>query len=162
MPTFETKRRVPFTADQMYALVADVEAYPQFLPLCTGLRITSRSGDADSKNAETLVATMSVGYKTITERFTTEVSLFPADKRIEARYLDGPFRYLENRWRFIDEPGSSPQSPASIVDFFITYEFKSAMLGLLVGSMFEQAFRKFAEAFEQRAGVVYGRPAVAT
>ncbi len=156
MPTFTTERRVPFSAEQMYALVADVERYPEFLPLCTGLTVTSRSTVGTD---ETLIAKMSVGYKSIKENFTTNVTLHPAENRIEVRYLDGPFRHLENRWRFVDVSGAPSQS---IVDFYITYEFKSALLGVMVGAMFEQAFRKFAEAFEQRAGVVYGRPTVAS
>ncbi len=158
MPTFTTERRVPFTAAQMYALVADVERYPEFLPLCTGLTVTSRSTVGTD---ETLIAKMSVGYKSIKENFTTNVTLHPAQHRIEARYLDGPFRHLENRWRFIDVGDATSGLPSqSIVDFYITYEFKSALLGVMVGAMFEQAFRKFAEAFEQRAGLVYGRPTV--
>ena len=151
MPTFKTERRVPFKAAQMYALVADIERYPEFLPLCTGLKVMSRGVDAGG--AEQLTARMSVGYKSITEAFTTRVTLKPADSRIDVAYLDGPFRHLDNRWLFIDE------DKGSVVDFYITYEFRSAMLGLLVGAMFDQAFRKFAEAFEARARVVYGPPA---
>ena len=126
----------------MYALVADVERYPEFLPMCTGLTVTSRQAVA---NGEDLVARMSVGYKTISEAFTTSVNLRPAALQVDANYLDGPFKRLENKWRFIDMPGGSD------IDFNIAYEFKSAMLGLLVGAAFDQAFRKFAEAFEMRA-----------
>jgi coenzyme Q-binding protein COQ10 len=154
MPTFSTKRRVPFSAAQMYALVADVGSYPQFLPLCTGLTITSRA--RTSEGYEQLTARMSVGYKTIAESFTTQVTLKPDDMRIDVAYLDGPFRHLDNRWQFVDEAAGG-----SIVDFFIAYEFRSAMLGVLVGAMFDQAFRKFAEAFEARARVVYGAPTAA-
>ncbi|MGQ0457629.1 MAG: type II toxin-antitoxin system RatA family toxin [Hyphomicrobium sp.] len=156
MPTFSTQRRVPFSAAQMYALVADVERYPQFLPLCTGLVVTSR---APTSEGEKLTARMSVGYKTIAESFTTEVNLKPAESRIDVSYLDGPFRHLDNRWRFIDDANAA--GGGSIVDFFITYEFRSPMLGILVGAMFDQAFRKFAEAFETRAREVYGAPTAA-
>lgn len=153
MPSFATKRLVPFTAAQMYALVADVERYPQFLPLCTGLQITNReagpAGDA-------ITARMSVGYKTITENFTTRVALDPAAKRIDVAYVDGPFRRLDNRWLFVDQPDGG-----SLVDFFIVYDFKSPMLAVLVGGLFESAFRKFAEAFEMRARDVYGAPSPA-
>lgn len=151
MPTFKTERRVPFKAAQMYVLVADIERYPEFLPLCTGLKVMSRGVDAGG--AEQLTARMSVGYKSIAEAFTTRVTLKPEDNRIDVAYLDGPFRHLDNRWLFID------QDQGSVVDFYIHYEFRSAMLGLLVGAMFDQAFRKFAEAFEARARVVYGLPA---
>ena len=134
----------------MYALVADVERYPEFLPLCTGLVVNSRTPRA---GGDELIARMSVGYKSIAESFTTRVILQPADNTIDVSYLDGPFRRLDNRWRFIDQPGGG-----SIVDFFITYEFRSPMLGVLVGAMFDQAFRKFAGAFDDRARVIYGPP----
>lgn len=142
----------------MYALVADVERYPEFLPMCTGLKVLARQ---PSPEGETLTATMSVGYKAIAESFTTRVDLDPAVPRVDVRYLTGPFSHLENRWQFIDLAGGQSE-----VDFFITYQFKSIALGMLVGAVFEQAFRKFAEAFEERARHVYGAsgaaPAAAT
>lgn len=149
MPTFTTKRAVPFTPAQMYAVVADVERYPEFLPMCTGLVVTSREAVADG---EDLTARMSVGYKQIAENFTTRVALRPSALQIDAQYLDGPFKRLDNRWRFNEAPGGT------IVDFYISYEFKSTMLGLLVGGVFDQAFRKFTEAFEMRAREIYGAP----
>jgi coenzyme Q-binding protein COQ10 len=149
MPTFTTKRRVPFSAAQMYAVVADVERYPEFLPMCTGLVVQSRAAVA---GGEDLIARMSVGYKQISEAFTTSVHLRPQALQVDAKYLDGPFKRLENRWRFVDIEGGSE------VDFYISYEFKSAMLSLLVGGAFDQAFRKFSEAFEMRARQVYGTP----
>lgn len=149
MPTFTTKRRVPFSAAQMYAVVADVERYPEFLPMCTGLTVTSRETVAEGQN---LIARMSVGYKQIAEAFTTTVQLRPQTLSIHAAYLDGPFKRLENRWRFVDV------NDGSDVDFYISYEFKSALLGVIVGGAFDQAFRKFSEAFEMRARAVYGMP----
>lgn len=154
MPTFETKRSVPFTARQMFEVVADIERYPEFLPMCTGLRVTSRQETAEGM---LLVATMSVGYKAIRESFTTRVTLTPAIPRVDVAYLNGPFSHLTNRWLFRDlSPGMSE------IDFFITYQFRSAMLGALVGAVFDQAFRKFAEAFEARAHKVYGAPSITT
>ncbi len=150
MPSFSTERRVSHSAAQMLALVADVAQYPKFLPLCTGLKILSREQVADGEN---LVARMSVGYRAISESFTTRVTVRPAANRIDVSYVDGPFRRLVNVWRFEDSP------PGSIIHFNIDYEFKSPLLGALVGSMFDQAFRKFAEAFESRANDVYGRGA---
>jgi coenzyme Q-binding protein COQ10 len=147
MPSFSTKRRVQFTASQMYALVADVEHYPEFLPMCTALTVSSRQPVTDG---EDLVASMSVGYKSIAETFTTEVRLRPERLKVEAKYIDGPFKLLQNEWRFVDV------SDGCDVDFYIDYEFKSPMLGLLVGQVFDQAFRKFTDAFEQRARKVYG------
>jgi coenzyme Q-binding protein COQ10 len=131
----------------MFAVVADVERYPEFLPLCTGLVVLSRRTEADG---EELTAQMSVGYKAIAESFTTRVVTKPAEKRIEVTYLDGPFKRLDNRWHFSDD------ATGSIVDFFIDYEFRSKLLAALVGAMFDQAFRHFAAAFEERAEHVYG------
>lgn len=142
----------------MYTLVADIERYPEFLPMCTGLIIQSRQAVPDG---EDLVARMTVGYKAISEAFTTSVRLRPAALAVDANYLDGPFKRLENRWRFIDVPSSTGAS-GSDTDFYISYEFKSPMLGLLVGSAFDTAFRKFAEAFEMRARHVYGDPPTTT
>jgi coenzyme Q-binding protein COQ10 len=153
MPSFATKRTVPFTAAQMYAVVADVERYPEFLPLCTGIVVKSRQPAAGS---EDLVARMSVGYKTIAESFTTRVELRPADNRINVSYLDGPFKRLDNRWHFIDVGEGKSE-----IDFFIDYEFRSALLAVLMGAMFDSAFRKFSEAFEARARKVYGASAAA-
>jgi len=148
VPQFETTRRVPHSAADMFALVADVETYPEFLPLCEALTVRSRK-ERDGKTL--LVADMTVGYKAIRETFTTQVLLNPADNLIDAKYVDGPFRHLNNRWRFepLPEGGSS-------VHFFIDYEFKSRILGALMGAVFERAFRMFTDAFEKRANAVYG------
>lgn len=148
MPTFQTRRRVAFTPQQMFAVVADVEAYPEFVPLCESVHVVRREQRGETA---VLVARMSVGYKTIHESFTSRVTLVPAEPRVVVEYLDGPFRTLENRWRFEPAPGGTD------VDFYIAYEFRSAMLGAVMGAMFDRAFRRFAEAFEERARVVYGR-----
>jgi coenzyme Q-binding protein COQ10 len=150
MPQFETKRTVRHTARQMFDLVADVEAYPQFLPMCEALTVRSRK-QADAKAL--LVADMTVGYKAIRETFTSQVLLRPDELVIDVKYVDGPFRYLTNVWSFTDGPGQG-----SVVDFKIDYEFKSRILGALMGAMFDRAFRMFAEAFEQRADVIYATP----
>jgi coenzyme Q-binding protein COQ10 len=155
MPTFRMTRTVKHTPAQMFALVADVEQYPEFLPLCEDLRIIRRVQSGEG--VETLVATMSVGYKAIQESFTTRVALDHPRLRIQVEYVDGPFKYLENRWTFRDAPGGCE------VEFYINYEFKSFALGILMGSVFDKAFRKFTEAFEQRADSVFGaRGAVTT
>ena len=156
MPIFDTTRRVHHTAAQMFDLVADVQAYPQFLPFCTGLDLLEHSEDA---GRQILVARMEVGFKAIRESFKTRVSCERAANHIMVEYIDGPFRYLKNRWVFQDLPEGQNGSHASQVLFHIEYEFKSRMLALLVGSMFDQAFRAFATAFERRADKVYGRPA---
>jgi len=148
MPRFETRRRVPFTPDQMFKVVADVEQYPEFLPLCEGLHIESRR---EKEESSTLIATMDVGYKAIKESFKTKVDLNPLAHRIDVTYLDGPFSHLENRWCFYKrETGCE-------IEFYINYAFRSAMLGLLMGKVFDTAFRKFSQSFEDRAKEVYGR-----
>jgi coenzyme Q-binding protein COQ10 len=149
MPKFENHRPVKHSAADMYALVADIETYPQFLPLCDGLTIRSRR-ERDGK--ELLVADMSVGYKAIRETFTTQVLLNPAEQVIDVKYVEGPFKYLDNKWRFEDTP------TGCTVHFFIDYEFKSRILGAVMGSMFDRAFRMFAEAFEARADKIYAKP----
>lgn len=148
MPKFETTRFVRHTPEQMFALVADVERYPQFLPLCEALTVRSRK---EREGKTILVADMTVGYKAIRETFTSQVLLKPDENIIEVKYLDGPFKYLTNIWRF--EPSADGGSE---VIFFIDYEFKSRVLGALMGTIFDRAFRMFAEAFEKRADQIYG------
>jgi coenzyme Q-binding protein COQ10 len=155
MPQFRTKRRVRHPASDMFDLVADVEKYPQFLPLCQSLRVRRRNEGAEG--IETIVAEMTVAYKVMRETFTSRVTLDRPNLQIVVEYLDGPFSRMENRWDF-----HPVADRACEVEFFIVYEFKSRMLGLLMGSMFEMAFRRFAEAFERRADAVYGRPSSTT
>jgi coenzyme Q-binding protein COQ10 len=153
MPTFRTVQPVGHSPAQMFALVADVERYPEFLPLCEDLRILRRVQSGEG--IETLVASMAVGYKAIRESFTTRVTVDHPRLRITVEYVDGPFRYLENRWSFRQTPGGCD------VEFYINYEFKSFALGLLMGSMFDKAFKKFTQAFEERADDIYGQPSAA-
>lgn len=148
MPSYETTRTVRQTPDQMFALVADVERYPEFLPMCEALTLRSRK---ERDGVTMLVADMTVGYKAIRETFVSQVVLKPAERRIEVKYIDGPFKYLNNLWRFEPAAGGGTD-----VIFQIDYEFKSRMLGMLVGSMFDRAFRLFSEAFRKRADEIYG------
>lgn len=137
----------------MFALVADVEKYPDFVPMCEALTIR----DTRTRDGKTLlVADMSVGYKAIRETFTTQVLLKPQELIIEAKYIDGPFKHLDNRWRFEDGPDSKTDQNASDIHFYIDYQFKNPALGMLMGGMFEKAFAKFTSAFEERADVIYG------
>ncbi|MER9652233.1 type II toxin-antitoxin system RatA family toxin [Mesorhizobium sp. M0152] len=147
MPKFEATRRVDHTPQQMFALVADIEAYPQFLPLCEALTVRTRK-ERDGRTI--LVADMSIGYKAIRETFTTQVLLKPDENAIDVKYIDGPFKYLSNVWCF------EPDGSGCAVRFFIDYEFKSRILGVVMGTMFDRAFRMFSEAFEKRADVIYG------
>src|SRR5690606_38527356 len=134
-----------------FALVADIERYPEFLPMCEALSIRSRR---ERDGVTLLVADMTVGYKAIRETFTSQVVLKPADNRIDVKYIDGPFKYLVNTWRFETASGGGTE-----IGFFIDYEFKSRVLGALMGAMFDRAFRMFAEAFEKRADAFYGTAA---
>ncbi|MET3354144.1 UNVERIFIED_ORG: coenzyme Q-binding protein COQ10 [Xanthobacter viscosus] len=133
----------------MFDLVADVERYPEFVPLCQSLRVKRRM--KSDEGVEILVADMTVAYKLIRETFTSRVTLDRPRLTIHVEYLDGPFSRLDNRWEFIGRG-----EDASEVKFFISYEFRSRTLAMLMGAMFEAAFRRFADAFEARADQVYG------
>jgi coenzyme Q-binding protein COQ10 len=151
MPQFSTKRRVRHAAVQMFNLVADVEHYPQFVPLCRDLKVKTRA--AKGEGVEVLVADMTVAYKLVHETFTSRVTLDKPKLQILVEYLSGPFSRLQNRWSF-----RAVDDHVCDVEFFIEYEFKSRMLAALMGAMFDAAFRRFADAFERRADEVYGKP----
>lgn len=148
MPQFASKRRVRHSAAQMFDLVADVERYPEFVPLCKALKIRQRTARPDG--TEVVVADMTVSFKLLREAFTSRVTLDRANLKIMVEYLQGPFSSLENRWTF--EPKADNGCD---VGFFIAYEFKSRMLAMLMGAMFDTAFQRFAAAFEKRADEVY-------
>ncbi|MBI2717091.1 MAG: type II toxin-antitoxin system RatA family toxin [Rhizobiales bacterium] len=150
MPQFSSKRRVRHAASDMFELVADVDKYPLFVPLCSALRVKSRADKGEGVTV--LVADMTVAYKIISETFTSRVTLDRPHSKILVEYLNGPFSRLQNRWTF-----RPTAENACEVEFFIDYEFRSRTLALLMGAMFDTAFRKFAVAFEQRADKVYGR-----
>jgi len=151
MPRFSNKRRVPHGADKMFDLVADVERYPEFVPLCQSIAVRQRIPKPDG--TEVVVADMTVSFKLLRENFTSRVTLDRPNLKITVEYLKGPFSNLENRWTF--EPKGDN---ACDVGFFIAYEFKSRVLALLMGSMFDAAFARFSSAFEKRADAIYGRP----
>jgi coenzyme Q-binding protein COQ10 len=150
MPQFRTTRRVQHSAADMFTLVADVEKYPEFLPLCTGLKVRRRETREDGVTI--IVAAMSVGYRMIHETFTTRVTLDQTNLSILVEYLSGPFSHLENTWKFRPEG-----EQACAVEFYISYEFRSRALGMLVVSVFDTAFRKYSVAFERRADQVFGK-----
>jgi coenzyme Q-binding protein COQ10 len=149
MPSFRTRHRVRHSADDMFILVADVEKYPQFVPLCERLHVRRRDEREDGRT--TLVADMTVAYSFFRETFTSRVTLDREGRKIFVEYVNGPFRHMENRWEFrpIDDGHCE-------VDFYIDWEMKSRTLSAMVGSVFERAFRRFARAFETRADAVYG------
>jgi coenzyme Q-binding protein COQ10 len=150
MPKFSTKRRVRHAAENMFDLVADVEKYPEFVPLCADMRVRSRTDKGEGVSV--LVAEMTVAYKLIRQTFTSRVTLDKPKLAILVEYLNGPFSRMQNRWTFV--PAGEA---ASEVEFFIDYEFKSRAFAMLMGAMFDTAFRRFAAAFEKRADEVYGR-----
>lgn len=149
MPQFSTKRRVHHAATDMFNLVADVDKYPQFVPLCSALAVKS----CTQKDGRTvLVADMTVAYKIIRETFTSRVTLDQQGLKILVEYLNGPFKRMQNHWTFYPV-----ETKVCDVEFFIDYEFRSRTLAVLMGAMFDAAFRRFAVAFEQRADEIYGR-----
>jgi coenzyme Q-binding protein COQ10 len=150
MPQFSTTRAVRHSAADMFALVADVERYPEFVPLCRSLKVRKRIPEPEG--VEVLVADMTVAYKFMHESFSSRVTLDRPTLQILVEYLEGPFSKLENRWTF------RPLGERTCeVEFFITYEFRSRTLGLLMGSMFDLAFRRFTIAFERRADAIFPR-----
>jgi coenzyme Q-binding protein COQ10 len=150
MPQFRTSRRVAHSAANMFDLVADVERYPEFVPLCEKLRIRRRAEGGEGTHI--IVAEMTVSYAMLRETFMSRVTLDKPNLKIGVEYLDGPFSRLDNQWSFtaLDETSCD-------VAFFISYEFKSRMLGMVMGSVFDAAFRRFADAFEKRADQICGR-----
>lgn len=148
MTSRRTSTEVPYSADQMFALVADVERYPEFLPWCVALRVADRRLDGDQ---EFLTCDMVVAYKVFREKFRSLVKLDRMARRVDVDYIDGPFRSLKNDWAF----RPSRQGGAA-VDFSIAFEFRNFVLQATAQAVFEKAFLKMSEAFVERARVVYG------
>ena len=148
MPTHAEKRRMPYSAQQMYALIADIESYPQFLPWCSGCRIRGQRPDGAR---EIVDADLIISFKVFRERFGSRVTKDPQAPEILVEYLDGPFKYLKNHWRF--KPVSDTECE---VDFFVDFEFKSRTLQAVIGVVFGEAMRRIVRAFEDRAKVLYG------
>jgi coenzyme Q-binding protein COQ10 len=145
MPTHAEHRRLPYSAEQLFDLVADVERYPEFLPWCLAARIRERKDN-------TITADLLIGFKMVRERFTSRVVL-DRPKRIDVSYTEGPFRYLNNHWMFL------PQDDGScIIDFYVDFEFRSRMLQKIIGMLFNEAVRRMVGAFEARARQLYGSP----
>jgi len=151
MPQLSTTRRVHHAAAEMFDLVADVEHYPEFVPLCQSLTVRQRLREGSK---DVIVADMTVAYKLVRQTFTSRVTLDRPNQQILVEYLEGPFRRLNNTWKF-----RPVEARVCEVEFFIAYEFRSHTLGMLMGAMFDTAFRRFAAAFEHRADQVYGTKA---
>jgi coenzyme Q-binding protein COQ10 len=154
MPEFSTRRHVRHSAAEMFDLVADMEGYPKFVPLCSALRVRQRR--QVEEGIETALSEMTVAYKFIHETFTTKVTLHRPKMEILVEHLRGPFSHLKNRWAFKDRGDGSCD-----VEFYLSYEFSSRTFALLMGAVFDLAFRRFADAFERRADQVYGKAKIA-
>jgi coenzyme Q-binding protein COQ10 len=151
MPQFSTKRRVEHSAAEMFDLVGDGERYPEFVPLCSDLRVRSRT--EKGQGVTVLIADMTVAYKMIRQTFTSRVTLDRPNLKILVEYVNGPFRHMQNRWAF--QPVGETVCD---VEFFIDYEFRSRAFAMLAGALFDTLFRRMAAAFERRADEVYGHP----
>jgi len=145
MPAHSESRILPYTADFIYAIVADVERYPEFVPWCAGLRILKRE---PAPFGEVMWAETLIGYKTLRERYTSRVELNPSAGRIDVEQTQGPFRQLENHWRF------TPLGESCRVEFSIIFEFRSRMLGRIAGAALGLVMSRMTHAFETRAGVL--------
>jgi coenzyme Q-binding protein COQ10 len=153
MTARRTSTDVPFSARQMYELVADVEQYPDFIPWCVALRVVRR----DLRNdAGTLLADMVVAYRVFRERFRSKVTLDPAQFAVDAHYTEGPFQTLRTEWRFTEK-----RDGGSTIDFFIEFQFRSLLLQSTARMVFEQAFARMTDAFVARAYELYGDRAIA-
>lgn len=144
MPRHSETRFLPYTPEQMFDLVADIERYPEFLPWCVGMRVRERRDDV-------ILADLMVGFKMIREKFTSKVTL-QRPSRIDVVYIDGPFKHMENHWLF------KPHDGGCMVEFFIDFEFRSRMLRLVMEPLFHEAVRRMVGAFEARAARLYGQP----
>lgn len=149
MPTHTETRALPYTADQMYALVADVANYPKFLPWTAAARIRREVDQGDHRLMD---ADLVISFKVFRERFTSRVLLWDTARRIDTEYLDGPFKYMKSDWSFTDtEDGCD-------VHFHVDFEFRNKMLQGIIGIVFNEAMQRVVRAFEQRAGDLYGVP----
>lgn len=144
MPRHAERRTLPYTVEQMFALVADVNRYPEFLPWCVGARITKRGQDE-------FWADLVIGFKLFREKFTSHVVLTP-NARIDVNYIEGPLKHLHNRWDFVAEDNG-----CCTIDFEVDFEFKSAMFEKLVGAVFSEAVHHMVTAFVKRAEALYGK-----
>lgn len=151
MPTHSEKRFLPYTPQEMYDLVADVSSYPKFLPWNSAARVRSRTPRPDG--SEVMEADLVISFKVFRERFGSRVVLWPAIRKIDTEYLDGPFKYMKSHWIFHAAEGGCD------VEFFVDFEFKNAILQGIIGVVFNDAMQRVVRAFERRAIELYGRRA---
>ena len=149
MPSHAETKRLPYSAQQMYDLVADVGSYPKFLPWNSAARIRSRR---PIEGGEVMEADLVISFKVFRERFGSRVTLWPEAMKIDTEYLDGPFRHLKSSWSFMDIPGGCD------VSFDVDFEFRNAILHGIIGMVFNDAMQRVVRAFERRAAELYGPP----
>jgi coenzyme Q-binding protein COQ10 len=147
MTTHSETRRLPYSAQQMYDLVADVPSYPNFLPWCAAARVRRVIPHSDH---EVLEADLVISFKVFREKFGSHVVLWPGAKKIDTSYLDGPFRYMRSSWAFRDVENGCE------VDFYVDFEFRNAVLQSVIGVVFNDAMQRIVRAFERRASELYG------
>jgi coenzyme Q-binding protein COQ10 len=147
MPSHSETRTLPYSAQQMYDLVADVARYPEFLPWTAAARIRSRKEEGDH---EVMLADLVVSFKVFRERFGSRVTLWPERSRIDTEYIEGPFKHLHSRWEFRDVEGGSE------VHFEVDFEFRNVILQKAAGLFFFEAMQRIVRAFEARARDLYG------
>lgn len=145
MTVHAEKRVIPYRPEELYALVADVKRYPEFLPWCMAARIRKQDEKA-------LTADLIIGFQMFRERFTSYIDLNPEELEINVKYAEGPFRYLSNSWRFLPHPDGCE------IDFYVDFEFNSRLLQSVIETLFTEAVKRMVKAFEDRANVLYGRP----
>jgi coenzyme Q-binding protein COQ10 len=147
MPAHSETRHLPYSAEQMFALVGDVANYPKFLPWTAAARIRSRDEMGDHT---VMLADLVVSFKVFREKFGSRVVLWPELRKIETEYIDGPFKYLESVWTFTESEGGCD------VHFQVDFEFKNRILQGAAGMFFNQAMQTIVRAFEKRAEALYG------
>lgn len=148
MPRHAETKILPYTAAQMFALVADVARYPEFLPWTSAARIRSRR---PVEGGEVMEADLVISFKVFRESFGSRVTLLPGQGRILTDYLDGPFKHLHSVWAFADRPEGGSE-----VNFTVDFEFRNAILAGVIGLVFNEAMARVVRAFEARAKALYG------
>ena len=146
MPTHSETKRLPYTAQQMFDLVADVAKYPQFLPWCAAARVRSV---VPQGAREVMTADLVISFKVFRERFTSRVELHPEARKIDTEYLDGPFSHMVSNWSFVDAEGGCD------VTFHVDFEFRNRVLQGIIGVVFNEAMQRIVRAFERRAAELY-------
>lgn len=149
MPAHSETKRLPYTPQQMYDLVADVADYPAFLPWTAAARIRSRTPQGDH---EVMLADLVISFKVFREKFGSRVTLWPEKMQIDTAYIDGPFKYLESTWRF------APAEGGCDVQFEVDFEFRNRLLQGAAGMFFNEAMQRVVRAFERRAAELYSQP----